>query len=58
MTGVTHSVLLAGWPLAVLVGSLLVATVEAGLCGVVVGTLAVLRPRWLATFSERLCRLP
>jgi uncharacterized membrane protein len=41
-----------------LVAQLLIATAEASLCGTLVAILALTRPHWLATFSERLYRLP
>ena len=40
------------------VAHLLLASGEAGLCAMLVGLTAVLRPRWLATYSERLYPLP
>jgi uncharacterized membrane protein len=41
-----------------MVAHVLIATGDALLCGTLVAILAVLRPQWLATFSERLYRLP
>jgi uncharacterized membrane protein len=41
-----------------LVANLLVATGEASICGTLIAILAFMRPLWLATFSERLYRLP
>ena len=39
-----------------LVANVLIAPGEAGLCGTLVAILVVLRPQWLATYSERLYR--
>lgn len=41
-----------------LVANLLVATGEASICGSLIAILVFMRPLWLATFSERLYRLP
>jgi uncharacterized membrane protein len=41
-----------------LVANLLVATGEASICAVLTAILVFVRPGWLATFSERLYRLP
>jgi uncharacterized membrane protein len=41
-----------------LVANLLLATGEASICGTLIAVLVFMRPGWLATFSERLYRLP
>lgn len=41
-----------------LVANVLISTGEASVCAMLVAILAVLRPQWLATYSERLYRSP